>query len=412
MKKKSMMLGGAITLGVIAAAYFVLSQQSVEVSTATAGREKMTLYVEELADAKLKAYEIVYGQSLGIVETVPKAVGETVKAGEVLFQLNDESLLLQIEEMRQQLVALYAEYESAKSTASTGDIRHLEAAYRSAQKAYEVAQSGAMSSQVLFSSGAVSREEYQQALGQLQLKEAEMLKAQTNLSQTKEGISASQEKQYAARIAATEARINTLTLQLSQLSYKSPMDGIILSLFVDKGAYVSPGLPLVEVGNPKTLYFTSDLLVEDLRGIKIGTSVQLTHDSLDAVLEGKVESIAPIAVNVISDLGINQKRVGVTIDLVKPIDVIKAGYTMTARFILAEKEDTLTIDEDALFMIENQTYVFVVESGKAKLRPVSVGLEMANRIEILDGLEVNEKVILSPDDVVQDGVAVSLTTPN
>ena len=67
----------------------------------------------------------------------------------------------------------------------------------------------------------------------------------------------------------------------------------------------------------------------------------------------------------------------------------------------------LTVDNDALIRRGRIDYVFVADNNIAKLREVSVGAKGNKRCEILEGLEENDIVIVSPPDEMEDGDKIS-----
>jgi HlyD family secretion protein len=72
-----------------------------------------------------------------------------------------------------------------------------------------------------------------------------------------------------------------------------------------------------------------------------------------------------------------------------------------------EKDDVLKVPAGALFPNNGGKAVFVVENGKAVLRPVKIGQNNGLDAEVLDGLTEGETVVVHPGDKVKDGVAVT-----
>jgi HlyD family secretion protein len=66
----------------------------------------------------------------------------------------------------------------------------------------------------------------------------------------------------------------------------------------------------------------------------------------------------------------------------------------------------LKVPVSALFRRGTGWAVFVVEAGRARLRPVAIGHRGESEAEVLGGLAVGERVILYPSDRVREGVRV------
>ena len=86
---------------------------------------------------------------------------------------------------------------------------------------------------------------------------------------------------------------------------------------------------------------------------------------------------------------------------------LKSGMTVRAHMVLAEKAETLVIPDGALRknVETGETYVFVVENGKAAQRIVTPGIETPAEVEILSGLKVGAAVVLG-DVRLSEGMQV------
>jgi HlyD family secretion protein len=122
--------------------------------------------------------------------------------------------------------------------------------------------------------------------------------------------------------------------------------------------------------------------------------------------------VEPVAFTKVSALGVEEQRVLVIVDITSPPqewDRLGDGYRVEAGFILWQGADVLQVAASALFQHEGGWAVFVVEDGAAKLRPVTVGHRSGLSAEILAGLSEGEKVIVHPDDNIEDGRTISTT---
>ena len=90
-------------------------------------------------------------------------------------------------------------------------------------------------------------------------------------------------------------------------------------------------------------------------------------------------------------------------------ELIKLGYEVDVDIIEELKEDVISIPDSAAFKINRQWHVFVVDGGKAVLRPIEVGLKGRDNFEILSGLEVGEIVIDAPENELTEGMTVEVT---
>lgn len=404
MKKKLIWVVAVIVI-LASAAYFVKSSdQPIEVKQVAVTQGTVEKYVEETAEVKIKDSVGIYGISTGIATKVNAEVGQTVKKGSLLVQLDAQTIALQIKDLEAQIAMVKAQYAEAKKPARKTEIEKLEAQLRAAQAVYDAAKQMALNNKTLLDTGSISQDIYRTTLVDMATKEAALYSAKSNLEIMKSGLSNNIKAQYNAQLAELQSRLDLLKKQKKDLGILAPKDGMILSKSIEQGGYVQPGKVLFLLGNQNSLFLSCDVLVEDMAGVKEGTVVRIENKDLNIENAlGKVSKIAPMAFTKLSELGINQKRINVEIQLSGKLPDIKAGYEMTAKIMIEKKDNALLVDKKALFDYQGKDAVFVNEGGMAKLKVIEKGIENDESIEIIKGLVVGEQVILSPDETLKEG---------
>jgi HlyD family secretion protein len=107
-----------------------------------------------------------------------------------------------------------------------------------------------------------------------------------------------------------------------------------------------------------------------------------------------------------SDLGIEQKRIRVEINMDNAGDQLRPGYDMTVKIITQSRKGVVLIPEKAVFDYLGKPHVFVNENGVSKLRTIEKGLESNEQVEVLTGLKEGEEIILSPDETLEEGMRI------
>ncbi|WP_066626752.1 efflux RND transporter periplasmic adaptor subunit [Clostridium magnum] len=125
------------------------------------------------------------------------------------------------------------------------------------------------------------------------------------------------------------------------------------------------------------------------------------------IIKGKITKIAPEAKNITSSLGVNQKRVPVTIELNDTAGLLKPGYDLDIKVITEVKKNTLIIPDTSVFDYKGNSCVFVVDNGKAVIKQIKKGIESEKLIEVIGGLKSGEKVLLKPDNNIKDGMKIN-----
>jgi HlyD family secretion protein len=206
---------------------------------------------------------------------------------------------------------------------------------------------------------------------------------------------------------------------LERTLVKSPVSGTILRRHVWNEKVMTPGEPLLDVGNLEELEITADILTEAAVRIQPGDKVEIFGETLgNTKITGTVRLVEPEAFTKISSLGVEEQRVAVKIsfangELEKLIESgrsIGLQYRVRVRVITDEKTKTALVPRTALFHgIKGQWQVYKITGDRARLTDVQVGLMNDFETEIVAGLQPGDSVIIAPESSVSDGVKVLAT---
>jgi HlyD family secretion protein len=206
---------------------------------------------------------------------------------------------------------------------------------------------------------------------------------------------------------------------LERTLVKSPVSGTILRRHVWNEKVMTPGEPLLDVGNLEELEITADILTEAAVRIQPGDKVEIFGETLgNSKITGTVRLVEPEAFTKISSLGVEEQRVAVKIsfangELEKLIESgrsIGLQYRVRVRVITDEKTKTALVPRTALFHgIKGQWQVYKITGDRARLTDVQVGLMNDFETEIVAGLQPGDSVIIAPESSVSDGVKVLAT---
>jgi HlyD family secretion protein len=363
-------------------------------------------YVEEVGAFESKTTLSLKGRLSSHVETLYKVEGDSVKAGELVIELDKKDQLLVIQATEAEIDALYAQLAEA-GRADINKVAQVKSKITQAQNTYIESKEDYENNLVLFESGAISKSDvedskliYQNDLESLKI-------AKNDLTLLTKGVSDNVKRQYESQVQALIAQLELEKRQLEQMSIKAPMDGIVTDKFIEVGDTVSFGSALLEISDPEAVHITSDLLVSDAGNTQVGYKVKITDPESNQQWLGRIAKIYPKAFNKVSDLGIEQKRIKVEID---PENMVfdKFGYEFDLKIIFEDKESVLRCKDSAVFKIDNKNYVFKVVSDRTVLVPVVLGLEGEEYVEILEGLSQGDALIQSPSNELEEGIKVIL----
>jgi HlyD family secretion protein len=219
---------------------------------------------------------------------------------------------------------------------------------------------------------------------------------------------------YAVEAARYEARRAERLRQADtpdeSLTVTAPVNGRILEVHQESRTPVSPGQPIITLGNPGSLEVVTEVLSGDAVAIAPGMPVEYTGWGGDKVLSGEVERVEPAGFEEVSALGVEERRVNVISTLTSPREEwqgLGAGYRVLANFVLWSADDALQVPEGALFRHEGGWAVFrVTAEGTARLQPVEVGRSGKLSRQILHGLQAGDRIITHPPDTLTEGTPV------
>jgi len=409
MKKRNIKIISIVLIAVIIVFLLYYKMQTANVIVAEiyqVGRGEIFEYVEETGTVKSKGERIIYSSAAGEVRNIEVDEGDSVKKEAVLVQMDSDKADLKIKSLEAQIQGLKATYKEAIKPVDRQRIAKAEANVETMKVNLDEAKRDLENSKKLYEDGAIALDNYKAAENNLVLQQNELKIAENELALLKKGVSGNIRNKYEAQIADLVYQKEILERGKDDLIIKAPSDGIITEVFIKEGAYVQPGTDILEIGDISELYVEVDVLASEVGEIKEGGLAIIYSDDLGInELKGKVEKVYPKAFSKVSDLGIEQKRVRIDVSIPQSSN-LKIGYDVDAKFLLWSKADTVIVPDNTLFDLKNDKYVFVLEDGKAVLRKVEIGLEGEDFIEIKSGLKEGEKVIVSPDEDIKEGMAV------
>lgn len=376
----------------------------VEVQGTSVDTGSVQRYVEEVGEFTAKTAITMNGRVTGVVEKILKVEGDIVKMGEVLILMDLKDQLLKIQGTEAGIDAVYAELAEA-GRADGNRVAQVKSQIALAQNVYVKSKEDNDNNIVLYASGAISKSDrdsgervYQDSLQSLRI-------AQNDLSLLTKGVSESVKKQFESRISVLGSTLEIEKRQLEQMQIKAPIDGVVTDKFVKQGDIINFGTPIIEVSDPVAFHVTSDLLVSDARKAKVGYKVIISDPETDAQWQGEITKIYPKAFSKLSDLGIEQKRVKVEINS-KNMDFDRFGYEFDLRIIFEEHQGVLRCKDSAVFQVDGIAHVFKAVEGRIVLTPIEIGLQGEEYVEIISGLAMDDEIVQSPGNALEEGLKV------
>ena len=214
-------------------------------------------------------------------------------------------------------------------------------------------------------------------------------------------VPVSQLDESSARLAAVEARYQSLLARLEDRLIRAPFSGLLGFRQVSEGTLVSPGTPIATL--------------DDISLIKLDFSIPEVHLALVRPgLKLSAESSAYAGTTFHATVN----TIGSRIDPVTRAATVRAhianddlllrpGMLMTVRLIASERE-ALMVPEISLVQRASQVFVFTIRDERAEMLQVSTGARDRGWIEILGGLDAGQAVITEGVIKIRDGAPVTI----
>ncbi len=208
-----------------------------------------------------------------------------------------------------------------------------------------------------------------------------------------------------AELADARAKLSEAGQRQGYCSLTAPFSGYVTERYLDAGAMVGPGgPPVVNIVKTKEVRIVTFVVEDDAPKVEKGAPVRIVlHAYPDTPFEAEVARLGRSLDPVTRTL-----RVEMTIPNVS--DRLLPAMTGTASIVVDKREDALLLPSTAVLSLESVSYVYVVrdEDGQTHARrvPIETGLDFGDWIEVREGLEPDDRVIVVGRELVDDGTPV------
>ena len=380
---------------IVAGIVLAFRPQPVLVDTAIVDRGPLRVTVDEDGRTRIRERYIVSAPLNGRLQRVRLDPGDSVQQNETVvatIEPLDPSLLDErtLAETRARVSAAEAEIKRAESLVERAKVT-LDQAEAELGRVHRLAEQGG-----------ASTEEVETA--QLGFRTAERDHQAARFSRE-----IAQFERDLARAALTRSSGKPDDASAEYLVIKAPISGKVLRVFEENSRVITPGTQLLEIGDPSDLELEIDVLSSDGVQIRPGQDVVIDHWGGDQPLHGTVRLIEPSAFTKISALGVEEQRVNVIVDLTAPPEErpgLGDAFRVEAHIVTWHDDDTLKIPTSSLFRSGDDWCVFAVRDGVSQQVTVKPGRRNSLEVEINDGLNEGDEIVLYPGDRIQHGTQV------
>lgn len=229
--------------------------------------------------------------------------------------------------------------------------------------------------------------------------DAELEVARANLREAEKKLDAIENGPDPDDVVAAEARIAAAEANLALSSIKAPFSGTITAVDIKPGDSVSPGQPVLQLADLSRLYVEVDISEVDVNKINVGQEVRITFDSdLEQEYTGVVIEVGLIGINV---QGVVNFRV--TVEMVDADEAVRPGLTAAANIVVSEVESALLVPNRAVRVRDGKRVVYLLRNGALETVNIELGASSDLYSEVIGGeLREGDAIVLNPPSSLLD----------
>jgi multidrug efflux pump subunit AcrA (membrane-fusion protein) len=358
------------------------------VATETVRHEAVKRAVEVVGTLAAVDQVTISSEADGKVSRILADLGDRVRAGQTLIQVDREKQQYNFEQQQATLARALAQYgapdpQHLPDIEKTPDVQKASADLGQAKQAFNRTSE-------LFKRTLVPQQMLDDAAAALQSKQASY------------DLSLQNAKNLRASIQASEATMKLADRQLRDTEIRAPFDGYVEKRLVNLGELVKSQTPVMSIVRIDPLKVIAEIPEKMAPWIHDGQPVQLHVDAYpERAFIGKVSRISP---------AVSTSTRAFPFEALVPNGdgQLKPGTFARVHIESGKVDETLTLSYKALQYRYGVNRAFVVAGDKLSVRELKVGDRLGERIEIIDGVKAGEVVAVTDVDKLTDGMKVSI----
>ena len=346
--------------------------KQVVVAVETGNVKKGDMHDEGIFSGSIepKSKFMVAPKTSGRIKKVNFNIGDTIKNGDIVAELDDEEATLAVEQAEAALEIARANYNES------GEL--LEISRRELERV-----------KTMRKQKVASEVEVENASADFKTRSAKHLVNKSSLRQAESSLAQAKLKlDYTKVDASWSYGIN---------------DRFVAERLLDEGAMITANTPIISVIDITNLTVVIDVVERDYFKIKLGMDAEIIPTALsDKIYHAKVKRIAPML-----DEVSRQARIELNLD--NSSNELKPGLFITAKIIYGTHTNTTVVPIEALVIRNDHEGVFVIDEAKkvANFVPVKIGYKNSTQVEIVSP-EINGRVVTLGQHLLEDGMAVRI----
>ena len=324
----------------------------------------------------------LYAGNAGTVALAVQA-GDEVRKGQVLARLASPELLARLGQERSNADALKSEMLRAEADARQQRAQ-AQSGLETAAIAHKTAQNELARQKQAFDAGATARMQVDQAQDVLERAQVALKQAQQLLGLKDEAT----KFELQAKRQAFERQqmvVRDVERQQDELSVRSPVDGQVGQLFVSERMSVAKDAKLMSVVDLSALEVQMQVAESFARELQPGMPGEIKGNN--QTWKGAVSSVSPEVVN-------NEVAARLRFEGKRP-EQLRQNQRLSVRVLLDHRDKVLAVARGSFVEEGGGRFAYVLQNGQAVKRPIRLGAQSLSLVEVLEGLQPGDKVVIS-----------------
>jgi RND family efflux transporter MFP subunit len=327
----------------------------------------------------------VHAKVAGFIRNINVDVGDHVKAGQVLA-------ILEVPELSAQVAGAKADIQRYQDAIrrSESEIQRAQSTYTAYHAAYSRLKQASESRP-----GLIAEQELDDSMAKDRETAAQVESARASLAESQ------------SQLVSARADLERLSALEAYSHITAPFAGVITKRYADTGALIQAGtssstqaLPVVQLAEWSKLRLVVPVPESAVPQIHLGSVVQVRVGALNRTFEGRVARFADA-------LDSQTRTMETEIDVENRDGTVVEGMYAETSLILSEKDGALTVPIQAVQREESGASVLMVDrEGRVQERPVKLGAEGNDQVEILSGLSEGDQVVIGNRSELRPGEKV------
>jgi HlyD family secretion protein len=384
-----------VLLGAILAFFWLTNNSdSPSFTTASAVRRNINLVISTNGVIEPITPGDIYAPIDAFVASVQKQEGSEIKKGQLLIRLESEQLRTSLAEAKASLLQARSQARVVLSGPPKEEVAALDASINECKLQLDQQNKDLQVEEALLAKQAATRMSVENMKKQRDLLQVRL----EGLEQKKKDLYArysTQEKEWEqGKIDELAKQVSLLEQQVQTESVPAPKSGLIYSLLVKPGAYVTKGQLLAQIYEPGEIRLRAYVDEPDLGRIKKGQSTLIEWDGMpNQQWTGVVEKPAEQVV------AMNNRSIGyVLCSIDKGPKGLIPNLNVKVEITTDFKANALVVPRSAVFNYQGKPAVLLSEGTGTIAKPVDLGFVTAEEIEILRGIKAGDTVVLNPGE--------------